>query len=410
MILKGHDLTQRSVMLDVLSIYVPSFFIFLGISIISPILPIFARSFNVNYTLASLAISMYAVGRFLADVPVGLLTDRVGRRLLMIGGTLILTVGAILNAMAPTFLLFLFYRFLQGVGSAMWMTSRTALLADILKPAERGRVMSYFQAFMLLGSSAGPTVGGYVATIYGLQAPFYAYALLGAVSLALTFFLVKEPEGIVRRHDGGSGFSLQFVKTLLVNPSFSMACLATFTIFFMRTGIRNTIIPLYASSILYLDADAIGVVISCATLTNLIMTIPVGHAIDYYGRKPMILISLAVSAIATLAFPFAASFIIMCAAAVLLGIGTGGAGTAPLALATDATSDLPHGVSMGLYRLFGDLGFIFGPVLLGFIADNSNLMIPFYFTAAMIILNVVLVQLFAKETYSRKSRASTSST
>jgi DHA1 family multidrug resistance protein-like MFS transporter len=195
----------------------------------------------------------------------------------------------------------------------------------------------------------------YVALIYGLQAPFYAYAFLGAISLALTFFLIKEPQGIARKHGAENGFSLHLTKKLLMNPSFSMACLATFTIFFMRTGIRSTMIPLYASSNLYLDADAIGVVISCATITNLIVTIPVGHAIDYYGRKPMILISLIVTAIASLGFPFTTSLITICAATVLLGIGTGGTGTAPLALATDATSDLPHGVSMGLYRLFGDL-------------------------------------------------------
>ena len=154
---------ERSLRMDILSIYVPSFFIFLGMSIISPILPIYAESFNVNYTMVSLAVSMYAFGRFIADVPVGLLADKVGRRLLMVLGTVILTVCSVLNATAPTFALFLLYRLLEGVGSAMWMTSRTTLLADILRPEERGRVMSYFQAFMLLGSSAGPTVGGFIA-------------------------------------------------------------------------------------------------------------------------------------------------------------------------------------------------------------------------------------------------------
>jgi len=172
----------------------------------------------------------------------------------------------------------------------------------------------------------------------------------------------------------------------------------------MRTGIRSTIIPLYASSILHLDTDAIGFIISCATITNLIITIPVGHAIDYYGRKPIIVETLIVTAIASLSFPFTTSFITICAAAVLLGVGTGGAGTAPFALATDATIDLPHGISIGLYRLFGDVGFVVGPILLGFIADNSNLMMPFYVTAVIIVINVVLVQLFAKETYSRKNK------
>ncbi len=397
---------ERSLRMDILSIYVPSFFIFLGMSIISPILPIYAESFKVNYTMVSLAISMYAFGRFLADVPVGLLSDKVGRRLMMILGTIILTICSLLNASAPNFALFLGYRFFEGVGSAMWMTSRTTLLADILKPEERGRVMSYFQAFMLLGSSAGPTVGGFIAIKYGLRAPFYGYAAFGALSLILTFFLIHDPEGIVKKHSEGNGFSWPIVKRLLANSSFSMACLATFTIFFMRTGIRSTIIPLYASSVLHLDPDAIGIVISCATITNLIVTIPVGHAIDYYGRKPVIVLTLAITAISTVIFPFATTFITMCAAAVLLGLGTGGAGQAPLALATDATIDEPHGLSMGVYRLFGDIGFVVGPILMGFIADNSNLSMPFYVTTVIIIINVVLVQIFAKETYSKKKAQS----
>jgi len=395
-------MAKRSLMLDVFSIYVPSFFIFLGMSIISPILPIYAESFKVNYTLVSLAISMYAFGRFLADVPVGLLADRVVRRLMMILGTIILTVCSFLNATAPTFALFLAYRLLEGVGSSMWMTSRTTLLADILRPEERGRIMSYFQSFMLLGSSAGPTVGGFIAMAYGLSAPFYTYSVVGIISLVLTFFLIKDPEGIAKSHGEGSGFSLPTVRRLLANSSFSMACLATFTIFFMRTGIRSTMVPLFAESVLHLDADAIGIVISCATITNLIVTIPIGHAIDYYGRKPVIVINLIVTAIAALSFPFTTSFVAMCAVAVILGIGTGGAGQAPLALASDATQSEPHGLSMGVYRLFGDIGFVVGPILLGVIADHSDLRMPFYFTTAIIIVNVVLVQIFAKETYSRK--------
>ncbi len=66
--------------MDVISIYVPSFFIFVGMSIVSPILPLYAKSFDVSYTLVSLAISAYAFGRFLADIPSGLLSDKVGRR------------------------------------------------------------------------------------------------------------------------------------------------------------------------------------------------------------------------------------------------------------------------------------------------------------------------------------------
>jgi len=79
-------------------------------SIVSPILPIYARSFDVSYTLVSLAISMYAFGRFLADLPVGMVADRFGRKPLMMVGTLLLTVTAYLNAIAGSFGEFLIYR------------------------------------------------------------------------------------------------------------------------------------------------------------------------------------------------------------------------------------------------------------------------------------------------------------
>ena len=57
---------------------------------------------------------------------------------------------------------------------------------------------------------------------------------------------------------------------------------------------------------------------------------------------------------------------------------------------------------MGLYRLFGDIGFLVGPIILGLIADNVNLSAPFYFTAGMLIVCTVLIQAFAVETFSAK--------
>ena len=393
---------ERSLRMDVISIYVPSFFIFVGMSIVSPILPLYAKSFDVSYTLVSLAISAYAFGRFLADVPSGLLSDRWGRRPLMIWGTLILAFTAFLNARATSFVEFLIYRLIQGVGSAMWMTSRSTLLADVLRPDERGRVMGYFQSFQLLGSSAGPVIGGYVAATWGLQSTFYFYALLGLVSLVITYIWIKEPEGLAEKKHM-THFDWPTAKRLLSNRSFSLACLATFTIFFMRTGIRGTMIPLYADGELGLSETEIGAVISYSTIINLILAVPMGHAIDYYGRKPAIVKSLFVTMFAALAFPNTTDYFTLSLASVLLGVGTSGAGQAPLALATDATIDEPRGISMGIYRLFGDVGFVVGPIILGVIADGMGLRAPFYFTAMLLLVSTILIQIFAVETYSKRA-------
>lgn len=393
---------NRSRTADILSIYIPAFFIFLGMGIVSPILPIYARTFNVDYTLVSLAISMYAIGRFVADIPVGILADRMGRKPIMIIGTVILAGCAFLNATASVFWIFLVYRFLEGVGSSMWITSRQTLLADILKPEERGRVLSYFQAFMLVGAAAGPTVGGYVASVWDIRAPFYIYSVVGLISLVMTLIFIRETKGINGRHSGDSDVSFKVAKRILGNRNFLMACVTTFTLFFLTAGLRDLIIPLYTSNVLKLNTIAIGTILSFSTIVNIILTIPIGYMIDEYGRKSVILKSLYVTALASIVFAFTGDYWTAALAAVILGIGTSGAQQAPLAMATDVTVNEPHGFSMGLYRVFGDIGFIVGPTVLGFAADHFGLVVPFYVMGALLLVSALLVQFGATETFAKK--------
>jgi multidrug resistance protein len=392
----------RSRTADILSIYVPAFFIFLGMGIVSPILAIYAETFNVTYALVSLAISMYAIGRFIADIPVGVLADRFGRKPLMIWGTIIIAISSFLNATAVEFWQFLVYRLLEGVGAAMWITSRQALLADILRPEERGRILSYFSSFILIGSAAGPTVGGIVASAWNIRAPFYIYTTVSVISLVLTFIFIKETHVIHTVHNtGGSGFSMAAAKRILGKKNFIMASLATFTMFFLTAGIRDMIVPLYAANVVHLDEAAIGYILSFVTVINLLLTIPIGYMIDSQGRKSVILKSLFVTCGACLVFSFTNSFWTMALAAIVLGIGTSGAQQAPQAMATDVTIDDPHGLSMGLYRIFGDIGFIVGPTLLGFLADHFGLTMPFYFMTVLLFINAILVLKVATETFAK---------
>ena len=333
----------------------------------------------------------------------GVLADRYGRKSLMIGGTIILAVCSYLNATAVEFWQFLAYRLLEGIGAAMWITSRQALLADILKPEERGRVLSYFSSFMLIGSAAGPTVGGLVAQTWNIRAPFYIYTAVSIISLVLTVAFIHDTKITHTVHSsGGSPFSMAATKKILSKTNFIMASVATFTMFFLMAGIRDMIIPLYAANVVNLDEASIGYILSFATVINLLLTIPIGYMIDSQGRKSVILKSLFVTSGACLVFSFTNSFWTMAVAAIILGVGTSGAQQAPQAMATDVTIDDPHGLAMGLYRVFGDIGFILGPTILGFIADHFGLTVPFYFMTALLFINALLVLKVATETYASK--------
>jgi len=387
--------TRRGKMGDVLTIYVPSFFNMVGMSIVSPIIPIYSESFGVDFAVASLAITIFAFGRFITDIPAGAMADRVGRRPMMLLGGVLITISALLNGLTANFTLFLLYRFLEGVGSSMWITARQALLADILRQEERGRTLGYFQAVQLIGQSAGPTIGGWAAEYWGLNTPFFIYAGTGLITVALTFSLIFDVKGVQRHRE--QLINPTDVKRILKNLTFTMACLGAFTIFFQRSGIRTDILPLYASIEVGLDPAAVGTLISIATITNVVFTIPFGYAIDLIGRKPVIMWCIFFTAVADIGFTFGYSFWTLAIAAVALGVATAGAAEAPLSLSTDASHGEPRGLAMGVYRLIADSGSMLGPVLLGSVADLGGLRLPFYVMAGILITNALLVAIFAKE-------------
>ncbi len=400
---------SRTVIRDILSIYVPAFFLNLGMSIVSPILPSYSRSFDVSYTIATLAISIYAVGRLVADLPVGALGDRIGRRPVMLGGILILVVCSFLSGLAQNFWELVLYRLIQGIGSAMWQTMRQAMLQDILKPSERGRVMGYFQAFTMIGSTAGPSIGGVLADSWGIRAPFFGYSLGGLVCFILSFFLISESRNFPqhtmesRRH---SEFSWPIIKKLLRNAGFTVACFTTLANALQRQGTRGTLIPLYGNVILGLDLAQVGYVLTFTTLSNLIITVPIGYALDKFGRKAVLVPSLALTSITVFAFTITRDFTQLALACVCLGISQGIGGQAPLTMAADSTMDEPHGVSMGLFRVFTDVGFIIGPIIVGAITDFFGMIVAFYVMAAVTFVNMIQVQVFAKETLPSKEKQS----
>ncbi|HIH88504.1 TPA: MFS transporter [Candidatus Bathyarchaeota archaeon] len=84
-------------------------------------------------------------------------------------------------------------------------------------------------------------------------------------------------------------------------------------------------------------------------------------------------------------------------AAVVMGLASGGAGQAPLALATDATQNERRGLAMGVYRLMGDLGSMIGPVALSAIADATDLHTPFWAMDILLVFSALMVAIFAKE-------------
>lgn len=392
--------------------------VMMGHGIISPVLPLFAKTFGVGAALAGLSISIFGAARLLTNLPAGFLSDRFGRRALLVGGPVIVTISSILSGLSPNFWMLIASRFVAGAGSAMYMTGAMVLIADVTAPGNRGRVMSIYQGSILLGVSLGPAVGGGVAEIAGVRAPFYVVGALAGIATVWSFLRMPsmaarvtlvgdepvpelDPDREPTREDGefdpGRG-TIRLVRSLMARPEFALVCVLNMAIFLTRTGGRLTLLPLVGEEKVGLSFGELGAIFTMMTVLNLLVLIPVGTMLDKFGRKAVILPS-ALMLGASLAMYAASSSVWMyVAASVVLGVGSGVLGPAPAAYAADVAPEKARGLAMGMFRTFGDIGFVIGPLGMGGLADLAGFSFALIFDGAIVVVFAALFVLLARET------------
>lgn len=391
----------------------------LGFGIITPVTPLYARTFGVDDAAIGLVVAVYGLARFLCNAPFGHFADRFGRREVIVAGALLTCLGNVLCGLAGSFPELLVFRFVAGAGSAAVITGTQVVVADVAVRENRGRMMSIYSAFFQCAVSIGPTVGGIIDVLLGPRAPFFTFGGLTLVAglIALTRLpdtrtigapttrvpsargpsgggsARSEPETPV---PGGRGSSV--TRLLLLNVGFLTASSIALVAAFNRTGAMFNVVPLMGVERLGVNAAAIGVALTAGNLCNLAVVGLVGVLVDRYGRKAVIVPSGLFSALAFAGFAFTTVYPLFLLSAVLWGIGAGGANTASSTYAADQAPPGANGATMGMYRMISDAGYVIGPTLLGLVAMGGGASIALLIAAVLAALVVVPFLLFAPET------------
>jgi len=352
----------------ILNLSLVSGFVILGVTIISPVLPQYALSFSIPVALVGWAISAFALARLVADIPAGLLADRFGRKAIMVSGLVLIIVSSIVAGTASTYVWLVFARIVGGVGSALYMTSATTWVVQVSAGESRGRYMSLYTGLVFAGTAFGPTIGGYTAARYGLGAPFFAYAVFGLAGLIATLPL-KEPAG--SSNAAGSKMSMKDIVNILSNHSFMLVNCAVLALFFLRTGVRGTLVPLYASLNLGLSEDRIGILLTVAAVGTAISTFPSGWLSDKVGRKIPMMACLFLSGVAAILIPWQGDWSGLMGIMAFYGVATGLQGSIA-AWPADVAAKERLGASMGIYRVMADIGMVLGPIAASYVADYTG--------------------------------------
>ena len=120
-----------------------------GNGVVSPILSLYAQTFGVASTLVGMLVTIFGIGRLIANLPAGILSQRIGRRPLLFIGPLVVAGSSAFAAMTHDFSMLLVWRLVQGVGSGIYMTASLASIADISPPQFRASNMALYQAALV---------------------------------------------------------------------------------------------------------------------------------------------------------------------------------------------------------------------------------------------------------------------
>lgn len=378
----------------------------LGFGSIVPILPLYAETFDVSQAAIGLTIGIYGFARFLMNVPTGYIADRFGRREALAVGGAVTVVGNLISALAGSYWLFLSGRFVAGAGAAMVITGTQIIVADISKPANRGRLMSIYMGTFMFAVGFGPLPGGLLGEHVSLSAPFYVYCILGAVVGVLAWIKVPETRGW--REDGKFDAPVarlpfgQQLRLLTSQLGFTLIAIVSFCTFFARTGGLFNLIPSLADDKIGLSSGQIGMGLAMISLMGLLLAYPSGVMVDRYGRKWVIVLSTVFSGISMFTFAQAPNFLWFMVACLLWATSAGVAAAAPSAYAADMAPKGMNAPAMSMYRMLADFGYVAGPLLLGTTADIFATETALYATAIMVIVAGAVFAWLAPESYQRE--------
>ena len=381
----------------ILTVYLPNLTVSFCKGLLLPVLPLYARSFEVSYGLIGLVLAAEGIGTLLSDVPAGMLLRKLGQRKVMILGMICTVLGVLGLVWARSLAELIACRLVSGMGLALWDISRYAYLAEVVHRGLRGRAIAVWGGIARMGKFFGPALGGVVAAAYGFRAPFLIYAVLAAVMLAAVAVWVRGRgsgmEG-ARSADKGGGLmaTLKSHRRELVTAGsgqiFAQMIRAAFPI----------VVPLYAADALGLQVQDVGLILSISAALDMCMFYPAGMLMDRLGRKYASVPCFLIQAVGMALIPLSDSFMGLLGAATLIGLGNGiGSGTM-MTLGADLAPPQARGEFLGMWRFVGDGGLAASPLIVGSVADLVGLVLAPLAVSGMGLAAAFILALLVPET------------
>jgi len=349
-----------------------------GVFSVAPALPYIAEAMNLAKADIGYIITAFTLGNVLVVVFIGILSDKIGRKAIIIPSLLLFGSAGFLSGFVDSFQWLLFWRFLQGMGSAAFGTLTVAMISDLYQGQERVKYFSYNMVVNSLGMTLFPFLGG-LLVMYSWRYPFYISAV--AIPFAIYIYFVLRYEE--KRSELDIDEYLRSFLISLKDPRVLRAAYLNFTAFVMMGGGFLTFYALFLAENYPPQIDVAGYQLSREIMIGSVMSVfsvmvgvvssQLGNIHARFGFHRVLSVAFLCYAGSFYLFQASENLLTVLLAVIWFGAGHGIAAPSLIALFTKIAPEGMVGSYVTINSLVFRLGQTLGPLLMVFVYAQSSI-------------------------------------
>jgi len=269
--------------------------------VVTPLLPVIEQQLDVREDLLGLLVTSYAIGVGVTALIGGPVSDRVGRRKVLLVGSAWMAAALLLHAFAVDFWLLMLVRLVAGGASGLIASASVAYVADALPFAQRGRANGILASGFAAGQILGIPLGTWLGEL-GYRAPFVAFGVAVAISVVLIYRFVPQPPVPLVRDLSIRDSLISYAALLRGVPT--AASVAAYTVMFLGVSLFITYLPTHLIKAFDESPTAVSTLFVVGGIANLIFAPLAGRWSDRYGKKLFVVIGSAAAGALMIATPW----------------------------------------------------------------------------------------------------------
>ncbi len=373
-----------------LTLYFAVFVGVLGISMVSPLLPVYARELGANgawlgFTFSAFAISQAIVGPF-----IGKASDKYGRKPFILAGLVIYIIAALGYLTADSFYQVIGFRMFSGLGTSLIFSVARAYIGDMTPPGQEGRWLGTFATADIIGFGTGPLIAGILREQVGFDAVFLAMAGLLSISAFIVLWMLPRRPPISKERAAAN----RAIPNLSISKALKHPVVLAITVFMtvqsLTSGATMSFLALHLENNLAITPFLVGVAFATQDFSAGFAQPLLGRVADKYSRRMLVAVGMVLSAVFVTFMGLADSYLVVVLLLLMLGAGHAIAQVAASAIQVVAGRQAGMGTVIGLGSTGNGIGIILGSVVGGLLLDQFSISAPFIFGGICSVVGLVL--------------------